>query len=104
MNTTPDEPLGYVTIRIPVRAVTDRESWEIPEEYTYLEPGEAELVSHDMPAGWHESLREQLIEFGGISLAQWTPEEVASTCTRPAEVTSAKDPLLDLFASKDVAK
>lgn len=56
--------IGYVTIRIPIVTVTESESPEIPQEYTYLEPGEAELVSHDMPSGWHESLREQLAEAG----------------------------------------
>lgn len=96
MSSNPDQPLGYVTIRIPVMSVTESESWEIPEEYTYLDPGEAELVSHDMPVGWHESLREQLIE-SGIYLAQWTPEQIASTCTRPAEQTPAPAPSLELF-------
>ncbi|QOT19717.1 hypothetical protein HMI59_23810 (plasmid) [Paenarthrobacter sp. YJN-5] len=102
LNTTPDKPLGYVTIRIPIRSVTERESWEIPEEYTYLEPGEAELISHDMPAGWHESLREQLIE-SGIYLAQWTAEEVAAACTRPAEPPKPVR-TLDLFGFQTAAK
>jgi hypothetical protein len=96
LSSNPDQPLGHVTIRIPVRSVTESESWEIPQEYTYLEPGEAELVSHDMPSGWHESLREQLIE-SGIHLADWTPQELAATCTRPAETTAAPAPSLELF-------
>jgi hypothetical protein len=93
--------LGYVTIRIPIRSVVERESWEIPQEYTVLEVGDAELVSHDMPVGWHESLREELIE-SGIPLANWTDEEVADACTRPADTESAPFPypnLLDFFLS-----
>lgn len=82
MSSKPGQNLGYVTIRIPVMAVTESESWEIPQEYTFLDPGEAELVSHDIPSGWHESLREHLVE-SGVHLAYWTPEEVASTCTLP---------------------
>lgn len=101
MSSNTDEPLGYVTIRIPIRSVVERESWEIPQEYTVLEVGEAELVSHDMPAGWHGSLREELVE-SGIPLANWTDEEVADACTRPADTESAPFPypnLLDFFLS-----
>lgn len=98
MSSNPEQPLGYVTIRIPVMAVTESDSWEIPQEYTYLAPGDAELVSHDIPAGWHESLREQLIE-SGIHLADWTPDELASTCTRPAEAPAAPVGSLSLALS-----
>ncbi|WP_139187290.1 hypothetical protein [Pseudarthrobacter chlorophenolicus] len=103
MSSNTDQPLGYVTIRIPIHAVTESESWEIPQEYTYLEPGEAELVTHDMPSGWHESLREELIE-SGIRLAQWTPEELASTCTRPAEAAPSQAPSLQLFSFEKEAR
>lgn len=81
---TAQDPLGYVTVRIPIHAVTESESWEMPQEYTYLQPGDAELVTHDIPQGWHESLREQLIEFG-LSYAPWTQEEIAAKSTRPPE-------------------
>lgn len=94
-----DEPLGYVTIRIPIRSFVERESWEMPQEYAVLEVGDAELVSHDMPAGWHGSLREELVE-SGIPLADWTDEEVAAACTRPTDTESTLFPyphLLNLF-------
>lgn len=81
---TAQDPIGYVTVRIPIHAVTESESWEIPQEYTYLQSGDAELVTHDIAAGWHESLREQLIEFG-VSYAPWTEEEIAAKSTRPAD-------------------
>lgn len=96
---TTQDPIGYVTIRVPIHAVTESESWEIPQEYTYLQPGDAELVTHDIPAGWHELLREQLVE-SGIPLAPWTDEEVAAACTRAADTESTTFPyphLLDLF-------
>lgn len=51
-----DKLLGHVTVRIPIYEVTDQESWEIPEEYTYLATGETELVSHDIPEEYHEWL------------------------------------------------
>jgi hypothetical protein len=84
LSSAPDQLVGHVTIRIPIWAVTDSESWEIPKEYTYLAPGDAELVSHDIPVGWHESLREELIE-SGISYAEWTDEELAAKSTLPEE-------------------
>lgn len=73
--------IGHITLRIPVHAYTERESWEIPEEYTVLEPGGAALVKHDMPTGWHAYMREMLIE-SGISCAVWTDEQITTTCTR----------------------
>lgn len=95
--------IGHVTIRVPVYEVRDQESWEIPEEYTYLAPGDAELVTHDIPESWHEALREQMAEHG-IDLAEWTPEQIAAACARAAEAAPEPDPfpypnLLDLFLS-----
>lgn len=71
--------IGYVTLRVPIRLVEESESFEIPEVYTYLQPGDAELVSHDIPAAWHKHLREEIIECGGISPAEWTEKELAET-------------------------
>lgn len=99
MSSHDEQPLGYVTIRIPIFTETESESWEMPQEYTVLAPEQDELVSHDMPFHWHDSLREQLVE-SGIELAYWTPEQIAATCTLPADTESAPFPyphLLDLF-------
>lgn len=76
-----DGIIGHITLRIPIHAYRESESWEIPEEYIVLEPGEAELVEHDMPAGWHASMREMLTE-SGITTAPWTDEQIAEACTR----------------------
>lgn len=86
-----DGIIGHITLRIPIHAYTDRESWEIPEEYTYLEPGQAELVEHDMPAGWHAHMREALIE-SGTRCAAWTDEQIAETCTRTDPETKGTIP------------
>lgn len=71
--------LGHLTIRVPVYQVRDQESWEIPQEYTYLAAGAAELASHDLPLEWHESLRDDLVEAGGIEIGEWGPKELAET-------------------------
>lgn len=76
-----DGIIGHITLRIPIHAYTERESYEIPEEYTVLEPGDAELVEHDMPASWHASLPEYMGEWG-IARGEWTDEHIATTCTR----------------------
>jgi hypothetical protein len=73
--------LGYVTIRVPITEVTESESWEIPEKYTYLEVGESELIEHDIPERYHEWVllsRDEMYEHD-ISLGGWTSEEVAAT-------------------------
>lgn len=92
-----DGIIGHITLRIPIHASTERESWEIPEEYTVLEPGEAELVEHDLPAGWHPTMREMLTE-SGITVGPWTDEHIAETCTReePQE-PFGPSPAEDLF-------
>lgn len=81
-NETPtgDKLLGYVTIRVPIFEVTESESWEIPQEYTYLATGESELVSHDLPTDYHESLlfeRDEMLE-RDVTLGGWTEEEIAA--------------------------
>lgn len=80
-NPTGDKLLGHVTIRIPIFEVTESESWEMPQEYTYLATGESELVSHDLPAGYHESLlseRDEMLD-QNVTLGGWTEEEIAAT-------------------------
>lgn len=88
-----DELIGHLTVRIPVYAVTESESWEIPEEYTYVNAGDAELVSHDVPASWHGNLREDLIE-GGLTLAPWSVEELAAKTTTPEQPAPTARPLV----------
>ncbi|MBG0738726.1 hypothetical protein IV500_04745 [Paeniglutamicibacter antarcticus] len=92
--------VGYITLRVPIRLIKESESWEIPEVYTYLQPGEPELVSHDIPAAWHERLREELEEGGGIEVGQWGPEELAATTTLSEHPLPTEPPLpsLDLFS------
>lgn len=77
---TGDKLLGYVTIKIPIFEVTESESWEMPQEYTYLATGESELVSHDIPTGYHEWLlpSEQMLEWE-ITPENWTPEQIATS-------------------------
>lgn len=99
---TTEEPIGHITLRVPVFLVTESESWEMPKEYTYLAAGEAELVSHDIPFGWHESLREELIESGGIEMDNWTPEQLADTCTRSGDEPARERPELILNFTKEM--
>lgn len=73
--------LGHLTVRIPIRLVEESESPEIPEVYTYLDAGPAELVSHDIPASWHAYLRDELVESGGIEVGAWGPAELEATTT-----------------------
>lgn len=92
-------PVGYLTLRVPISLVEDRESWEIPQPYTYLDAGPAELVSHDIPVSFHASLRDDLVEIGGIR-GTWGAEETAQTTLlhehpMPAEPAP---PTLDLFS------
>ncbi|MBT2549741.1 hypothetical protein [Arthrobacter sp. ISL-65] len=89
---TEPAPIGYITLRVPVFQERESESWEIPEEYFYLRAGEAELVSHDIPAALHECTRDELIECGGISLAPWDAAEMAAKTTRTEEPASAPGP------------
>ena len=103
MSSNSDQPFGYVTIRIPVRLVTESESWEMPQPYTVLEVGEAELVAHDMPPAWHSCLREELVE-AGIDMADWTDEEVTAACTRPAETEAAPVSDLGLFIRPEAVR
>jgi hypothetical protein len=81
-NETPtgDKLLGHVIIRIPIYEVTESESWEIPEEYTYLATGESELVSHDIPTGYHEWLMpsQEMLDWE-ITPENWTKDEISAT-------------------------
>lgn len=74
-----DDVIGHLTVRIPIRLVEDQESWEIPQVYTYLAAGPAELVSHDVPVEFHGHLRDELVESGGIEVGEWGPVELAET-------------------------
>ncbi|QOD05942.1 hypothetical protein [Pseudarthrobacter sp. BIM B-2242] len=74
-----NDVIGHLTVRIPIRLVEDRESWEIPEVYTYLEADPAELVSHDIPVAFHERMRETLEESGGFQVGTWGEVELAQT-------------------------
>jgi hypothetical protein len=85
-----DGIIGHVTLRIPIHAYTERESFEIPQTYTVIEPGDAELVEHDLPVGWHGSMREMLSE-SGITVGPWTDEHIAAACTRPAASVASAD-------------
>lgn len=78
------DSIGYITLRIPITLVRESESWEIPEEYTYLSAGEAELVSHSIPARFHQGLRDDLIECG-IHPAQWDEADLAEKTTLKEE-------------------
>lgn len=77
-----DRLLGHVTVRIPIYEVTEQESWEIPEWYKYLTPGDSELVSHDIPEGYHEWLlpSEGMIEWE-LTPENWTEEEITAKHT-----------------------
>lgn len=83
-----DRLLGHVTVRIPIYEVTEQESWEIPEWYKYLTPGDSELVSHDIPEEYHEWLVPSagMIEWE-LTPENWTEEEIAAkhTATEPSE-------------------
>jgi hypothetical protein len=75
--------LGYVTIRIPITEITESESWEIPQKYTYLEVGKSELIEHDIPERYHEWVlisNDEIYEHD-IALGGWTREEVTKTHT-----------------------
>lgn len=74
-----EELIGHIVFRVPILRVTDRESWEIPQEYTYLAPGDAELVSHDIPSALHETLRDDLIEARYLEYGDWGAKELAET-------------------------
>lgn len=93
-----DQLVGYLTVRVPVYAVTDSESWEIPEEYTYLSPGDAELVSHDIPDSWHEALSHDKQDFD-ISLGEWSEDDIAAKCTNAPEAAPAAAETSGLVAS-----
>jgi hypothetical protein len=98
-NTMSDDNLiGYITLRIPLHRVVESESWEMPEQYVYLEPGPAEIVTHDIPLSWHEHLRDEMIECG-VDLGTWGPEELAATTTLHEHPLPAgpRLPTLDLF-------
>lgn len=96
--TDPGRLIGYVTLRVPIRLVEESESPEMPEVYTFLETGEAELVTHDIPAAWHEHLRDEMIECG-IHLGDWGPAELAGTTILHEHPLPAEPrlPTLDLF-------
>ncbi|WP_422759122.1 hypothetical protein [Paenarthrobacter sp. C1] len=98
-----EEPIGHLVFRVPVFRVTESESWEVPKEYTYLAPGDAELISHDIPASFHETLREELIEARYVEYGDWGPKELAET-TRLHEHPMPAEPAaptlgLDFFGS-----
>jgi hypothetical protein len=95
-----DAPIGHITLRIPIFKETDSESWEIPQEYTYLVPGDAELVSHDVPSHWHDFLREHLIE-SGVVMGEWTTEHITATCTLPDDEAALEPPALTLIFPKE---
>lgn len=101
-----EAPIGHVLLRVPVFLERESESWEIPKEYTYLAAGEAELVSHDIPSIWHEHLREDLIESGGIEVSQWGEAELAATTTLHEHPLPAEPPLptLELFSFQKAAR
>ena len=80
-----EKHLGYITVRIPVAMVRESESWEMPEEYTYMVPGQPELVSHDIPPFYHQSLlleRDEMPE-PEVTLGGWTSEEIAAAFNPP---------------------
>lgn len=93
------DPIGYLTVRIPIRLVEESESPEMPEVYTYLDAGPAELISHDIPIAFHEHLRDELVESGGIEVGEWGPAELAGTTTLHEHPMPAvtPPPTLDLF-------
>lgn len=72
-------PVGYLTLRVPISLVEESESPEMPEVYTYVDAGPAELVSHDIPASMHAYLRDDLVESGGLQVGDWGPKELAET-------------------------
>lgn len=76
---TADELIGHIVLRVPIVRVTEAESWEIPQQYTYLAPGDAELISHDIPASFHGHLREELAEVRYVEYGDWGPDELAET-------------------------
>lgn len=86
-----EKPLGYVTLRVPIMAVTDSESWEIPEEYTYLRPSKAEIVGHDIPERDWQHLRAD-IQDHGVELEDWTIQKLSKTNKRDPEII--EDPKL----------
>jgi hypothetical protein len=97
--------IGYITLRIPLRRVVESESWEMPKEYTYLEPGPAEIVTHDIPLSWHENLREEMLECG-VDLGTWGEAELAATTTLHEHPLPAEPrlPTLDLFSFQKTAQ
>jgi hypothetical protein len=76
-----NDVIGHLTVRIPIHLIEDQESWEIPQKYTYVAAGDAELVSHDIPAALHERFRETLEESGGLPVGTWGEAEMAATTT-----------------------
>lgn len=90
--TSPD-PIGYITLRVPIHLVKESESWEMPQVYSYLQSGEPELVSHDIPISFHEHLRDELVECGGIEVGKWGPTELAATTTLHENPLPAEPPL-----------
>ena len=74
--------IGYVTLRLPIVAVTEQESWEIPQEYTYLDVEKPELISHDIPEQWREAVREVVRE-SDIDTSELTEEQFIETATTP---------------------
>jgi hypothetical protein len=64
-----EKKIGHLLVRVPIFAVTESESWEMPEEYTYIAPGDAELIEHTIPVAWWMQLSEDIAELhGGIEL------------------------------------
>lgn len=94
-----NDVIGHLTVRIPIHLVEDQESWEIPQIYTYFSAGAAELVSHDIPVEFHEHLRNELVESGGIEVGEWGPADLAATTTLHEHPMPAvtPPPTLELF-------
>ena len=76
-----ENTIGWLTVRIPIIATTESESWEISEEYTYVTAGTATLIGHNIPASWWENLGSDIAE-SGISLEQLT-DAVLNTANKP---------------------
>lgn len=97
--------IGHVTVRIPMYAVTEQESWELPQTYEYLRAGEAEIVEHDIQAEWYDDLHEDITR-DGLDLKNHTPQELMETFN--GEVVHAVNRLLpspqwsDKFEVQDV--
>jgi hypothetical protein len=98
-------PIGYLTLRVPISLVEESESPEIPEVYTYLDAGPAELVSHDIPTSFHAHLHDDLVEVLGLAVGDWGPKKLAETTLlhehpMPAERTLPSLELLSFGKAK----